>query len=329
LDPYLAAGGHSWDEIAGGPTYKAISQVGGTTFGLPAFIGPVALWVYRTDVYKEAGVSPPRTMPEVLDVVKKTTKKSGGKVTMWGAIDDWNDDNLAPDWWYIVRAHNGDIYDDKGYPVYNNEAGQAALQWMKDLYDTGCLDPDTMNIASTGTEASAFRMGLVAGHADATWTYPYYNDARESQVIGKFAWTKLPANPPLETACSEFSMVYGIPAKGNAYWGWKFLEMMIFDYDLNMLRGGFPVDPDVSTSGPPLKACYSDPRLAQANPYIPTILEGISYTPGFIAPYTEFDVEIYKTVYNVYLKEAIRGEMGIKQALDAAVEKHKGIMGLK
>jgi multiple sugar transport system substrate-binding protein len=329
LDPFMAASGHSWDEIAGGEAYKSISQYNGTTYCFPSFISPVGIWVYRTDVYNALGLTPPKTMQDVLTLAKATTKKdASGKVSMWGECEDWNDDNLANDWWYIVKAHGGRIYDENGYPVYNDDKGQMALQWMKDFYDSGTLDPDTLNIDSTGTEASNFRMGLCASHMDSPWTYTYYNDPKESQVIGKFAWAKMPANPPLETACADFSMAWGLASKGNTYWGWKFLEMVTFDYDLNLARGGYPPDPDYGSSGPALKAVYSDPKLLNANPFLSEVLESISYTPGFIAPYTEHDIEIYKTVYNVYLKQAIRGETSVKDALDAAVQKHKGILGL-
>nr|WP_272212518.1 extracellular solute-binding protein [Marinicella sp. W31]MDC2878431.1 extracellular solute-binding protein [Marinicella sp. W31] len=45
----------------------------------------------------------------------------------------------------ILRANGGDIFDKDMKPVFNSEAGVAALQWFVDIYEAGAVPAGTVN----------------------------------------------------------------------------------------------------------------------------------------------------------------------------------------
>ncbi|NWF30131.1 extracellular solute-binding protein [Streptomyces sp. PKU-EA00015] len=65
----------AWDEAKDtDPTARESVTVGGKVYGAPLFVGARALY-YRTDVFQELGVEPPRTQGELIATAKKIRKQ--------------------------------------------------------------------------------------------------------------------------------------------------------------------------------------------------------------------------------------------------------------
>ncbi|MDQ1010485.1 N,N'-diacetylchitobiose transport system substrate-binding protein [Streptomyces sp. V4I23] len=65
----------AWDEAKDtDPTARESVTVGGKVYGAPLFVGARALY-YRTDVFEELGIEPPRTQGELIATAKKIRKQ--------------------------------------------------------------------------------------------------------------------------------------------------------------------------------------------------------------------------------------------------------------
>ncbi|WP_392753457.1 extracellular solute-binding protein [Streptomyces sp. LN590] len=65
----------AWDEAKDtDPTAKQSVTVGGKVYGAPLFVGVRALY-YRTDIFKDLGIEPPKSQAELMSTAKKIHKK--------------------------------------------------------------------------------------------------------------------------------------------------------------------------------------------------------------------------------------------------------------
>lgn len=65
----------AWDEVKDtDPTAKQSVTVGGKVYGAPLFVGVRALY-YRTDIFKDLGIEPPKSQAELMSTAKKIHKK--------------------------------------------------------------------------------------------------------------------------------------------------------------------------------------------------------------------------------------------------------------
>jgi multiple sugar transport system substrate-binding protein len=167
------------------PIVSAIKR-DGAYYGLPTAVRSLALF-YNKKLLDEAGVTPPTTLDELIDVATKTTKTDGGgNITSEGLTMDMAGQDHQ--WWreVLVRQMGGEPYDAEGNVAYDSDAGLKALNFYTDLQTvhkvglTGFMDEGQ----------AAFKAGLAAMTIDGTFRLGAF------RPISDFEWgvVELPAN---------------------------------------------------------------------------------------------------------------------------------------
>ena len=110
-------------------TYK------GKCYGVPWFAETRVLF-YNVDMFKKAGVQPPKTHDELLEVAEKIIKTFGeGSAIALAGTNAWD---LLHNWSIILWANGGQLLtNDNKYAMFNNEAGVSAMKWYVDLVRKG------------------------------------------------------------------------------------------------------------------------------------------------------------------------------------------------
>ena len=327
LDEFMMKSGNTLDKILGlASVTKEMNSIDGLTYTVPFGFFPHIL-NYRTDLYKEAGLTgPPETIAQVLEYSKKLVKKSGGKTETYGFLDSWGDDNAYESWLTYLAAFGGAEFDEQGNYTMSSQYTPAvkALTWMREIWESGSVVPETITFFNTGDQARLFRTGVAGQEVIPAWVYYWYN-ASDSAIAGKFVGANVPGEPPIKTGTCDPATGFGVTAKGNPYWGWKWIETFVFDphvqfdYATN-LAWGF-------NAPPTLKAIYEPPwrdRAFSANPYLALLEE--AYRNPILWPSTAHTTEIYKEALNPILHLGITGELSVAQALDECGAKIREIL---
>lgn len=110
-------------------TYK------GKCYGVPWFAETRALF-YNVDMFEKAGVQPPRTHEELVEVAKKIVATFGeGSAIALAGTNAWD---LLHNWSIILWANGGSLLTkDNKMAIFNNDAGVKAMKWYVDLVRQG------------------------------------------------------------------------------------------------------------------------------------------------------------------------------------------------
>ncbi|MGW0522203.1 extracellular solute-binding protein [Crossiella sp. NPDC003009] len=194
LANYVAAGGFAdlsgdlsgWSEAADfAPKILDTGKVEGKTYGLPWFVGVRALY-YRTDVFTELGLQPPKTLAELAPLARQIRKAKpelygisvGGKYTygmlpfVWSAGGD------------LAKAEGG-----KFTAAVDSAQSRAGLGRYAELISEDICPPSAC--APNGGDASV--QAFVSGKAAMTIGGDFNRKAVEAGAVkGKFAVVPLP-----------------------------------------------------------------------------------------------------------------------------------------
>ncbi len=105
------------------------------SYGVPWFAETRALF-YNVDMFKKAGVQPPKTHDELYKVAEKivATYGEGSAIALAGT----NAHDILHNWTIILWANGGDLLTkDNKMAMFNNDAGVKAMQWYVDLVRRG------------------------------------------------------------------------------------------------------------------------------------------------------------------------------------------------
>jgi multiple sugar transport system substrate-binding protein len=112
----------------------------GEYYALPTAVRSLALF-YNKKLFQEAGLdpnSPPKTVEELIEAAKKTTKRdAAGNLLVEGITLDFPGQDYH--WWReaLLRQNGGAPYSDDNKTIaYNSEAGVKSLNWYADLQRT-------------------------------------------------------------------------------------------------------------------------------------------------------------------------------------------------
>lgn len=141
----------------------------GEYYALPTAVRSLALF-YNKKLFQEAGLdpnTPPKTVDELLDMAKKTTKRDGaGNMLSAGITLDFPGQDYH--WWRetLLRQNGGAPYSDDNKTVtYNSEAGAKALNWYADLQRTHKVG----QVGFMDEGQAAFRAGRAAMTIDGSF----------------------------------------------------------------------------------------------------------------------------------------------------------------
>lgn len=170
LKPYLYADNKEWynhfyDTMWGQSTYKGYDGIYAVPFG--SYF--VALF-YNKDLFKKAGLEPPKTIDEMLSDCAKF-KEMGVLPFQVGEKDNYRfghfNNNL------VIKTLGVDAVDKLASRElkYDSKEMMETYQIMADMVNKGYFGKDILDTDQT-TENAAFLQGNVAMHYDGTWFIP-------------------------------------------------------------------------------------------------------------------------------------------------------------
>lgn len=158
-------------------------------YGVP-WLMDVKYFMYNTDILKQAGFdSPPKTWEELVDQ-SKVIKQKG--LAEFPIVWSWNQkEGVVCDYTVLLFGNGGNFLDASGKPVFNDDKGVKALEWMKQTITDGLSNPSSVSSDEMAVE-SAFLAGKAAFAVNWLFQYADSNDATKSQVVGKVAFAPMP-----------------------------------------------------------------------------------------------------------------------------------------
>jgi multiple sugar transport system substrate-binding protein len=286
------------------------------------------LFYYRTDVYGKAGLNgPPKTIDEFKEYAKLTSEfaqnkdlDGDGKIDVYGVIADLLDDN---DWGNInlfsqmfgAKPENPLYSDDFKKSLLDSEPVIEAVRFFKELLDSKAMDPESLNITSTGVKATTFQ----AGKASNLWNWDYSlawnDDPQKSLIRGKWNASLMPGSKYGKSFALFSRSYYMVTAKSPYKEEAKeFLRFLCSNeyQDLIAKTGNIPWIKGFAEKYPTKWSGLIQEQLAS------------NATPGFLY-YTKYDVDVYKAA-DPWWHKAYRGEISVEEACKRAAEEANKIL---
>jgi multiple sugar transport system substrate-binding protein len=178
-----------WDQI--GPFFRNFSATYGGKIYLVPLDGDFHMLYYRTDILDKAGLKPPKTWDEYLDVAKALNGKEVDGVKVYGSCIAKK--RNAQSYWFITDVtgsmvqskgtSQGAFFDTKDMrPLIDNEAFRKALKFLKESGKYG--PPDELNLDVSDTRP-LFVSGKCALNLDWGDVGVMAIDPKTSKVIDK------------------------------------------------------------------------------------------------------------------------------------------------
>lgn len=292
---------------------------------------------YRTDLFgnpdyqatfqQEHGypLAPPTTIAEMYDMAKFfSIVTSGTENPVYGTQFAGKEEALAGRFYELLVANGGNFFDEDWNPIYNNEAGVATAQWMRDLYENGYIPPDTPNFLWPEV-AQNFCDGNIAFYLEWYGWYSYFQDPASCEIAGNFGLTRGPTGAGEDkhtgwAGAHAFSIPTASQNKEAAAQLIKFLTSERVAYE-EALLGVLPVRDDVWARILADAAASSVPldqeRLALAQ---------LQISEDFFAPPVFQDWITFTNEFYPALQAIILGDVGVQEGLDENAAQVEGIL---
>jgi len=149
--------------------YRNACTFDGATYGLPVRAHP-QLFFYRKDLYAAAGVAPPATWNEMLTAATAVQRHSGVAGVAMDYVKGSGFQNLWL-WFNCLWGHGSDVLDADQQPLFNNEAGVAAMQRYVDVLLKHRVAHPGSSQFNEYDMVNAMAQGNAAGMMVWWWTY--------------------------------------------------------------------------------------------------------------------------------------------------------------
>lgn len=280
----------------------------GKRYGMPWILDTMYLY-YNKDMLAKAGISgPPKTWAE-LDSDAKILKAKN--IVQYPIVWSWAESEaLICDYATLVDAFGGSFYSD-GHPVFDQDGGLEALQYMVQTVKDGTTNPKSLQFVEDDVRR-------VIDNGDAAfalnWTYNYASasDPKQSRVAGQIGIEPAPGVAGKSSfAAMNGSMGLGIPTNAShPQQAWVYITYMTSQ----------PVqDAYAHLSLPIWRSSYDDPKVAAGQQgLIDAAKDAINVqTPRpQIADYQHLSAILQKNI-----QEALLGSMTAEAALQDAAQK--------
>ncbi|WP_326603997.1 extracellular solute-binding protein [Streptomyces sp. NBC_01800] len=176
----------AWDEAKDtDPTAKQSVTVGGKVYGAPLFVGVRALY-YRTDIFKDLGIDPPKSQAELISTAKKIHKK---KPELYGlAVGGAYTYGAMP----FIWASGGELADESGgtyKAAINSDRARKGIEAYTSLFgDSNCPAAKCAAMGGNAT-VTAFASGKAAMAIGGDFSHAA---VEAGAVKGKYAVVPLP-----------------------------------------------------------------------------------------------------------------------------------------
>lgn len=264
-------------DILNGGVYK------GTQVYIPFTAEYFLLW-YRSDIFKELGLTPPKTIEELKATAQKLADaKKAGKITQYAWVDRELPGSGEAGWNLFATASrlNVNLIDYNTMTSYvNTPKGRSVLDFYTSMIKK--YGPPGTGNWSWPEIAQAFKSGDIAMTVAGNASYTFIEDPSQSKVAGKVGFAPPPMAPggkdPLwewgwginkaskhqgaawlfvewatsPTLMNEIAPEYGVPARKSVYSEKAFLNAMpnkqFVDAELYMLNKGVNPTPPFLTA---------------------------------------------------------------------------------
>ncbi|WP_405694413.1 extracellular solute-binding protein [Streptomyces sp. NBC_01185] len=176
----------AWDEAKDtDPTAKQSVTVDGQVYGAPLFVGVRALY-YRTDVFEDLGIEPPKSQDELISTAKKIHRE---KPDLYGlAVGGAYTYGAMP----FIWAHGGELADETGVTyasAVNSEKARKGIEAYTSLFgDDNCPAAKCAAMGGNAT-VTAFASGKAAMAIGGDFSHAA---VEAGKVKGKYAVVPLP-----------------------------------------------------------------------------------------------------------------------------------------
>lgn len=256
---------------------------------------------YNTELLDQAGIKePPKTWDDLKGYAKELTKDGRfGWVLNYGAPEGIG--GVTSYWMVFLQQAGGKMYDDKGMPAFNNDAGVSALQLMVDLMPS--TDPGSISYIGINDATNV----LTAGQAAMMMNWPFMwkgaQDPSTSKIVGKLGSAVLPAGPA-GTASIDGTDAYTITKTSpNPEMARKLIEFYL-DKEVQKRQV-------LDTGWLPIRlSVLNDPEVQKVASNAATVLEQAN------APYDSFVTPDYNEVTDTMGREIQKALQGSQSAAD-------------
>jgi multiple sugar transport system substrate-binding protein len=284
---------------------------GGKRLGVVFTLSLLTLF-YNMEHLNNIGIKEaPKTWDELKGYAKELT--GGGRygwVLNYGAPEGIG--GVASYWMVFLQQAGGKVYDEKGNPAFNNEAGVDSLQFMVDLMES--TDPGSISYVGINDATNVFS----SGQASMMMNWPFMltpaNDPATSNIVGKVGTAILPAGSA-GSASIDGTDAYTISKfSPNPELSRKLIEFYL-DKEVQKRQV-------LDTGWLPIRlSVLNDPEVQAAAPNAAVILEQAKYPyDSFVTP----DYNAVTTAIGVEIQKALSGTQTpaetIKNANDQVIE---------
>jgi multiple sugar transport system substrate-binding protein len=265
-------------------------------------VGNVVMFMYRRDMIPKA----PQTWDEVLS--NGTHLGNPGKQFYGFAMRGAKGNPIISQWYPILTAFGGSVFDDRWNVVFKSDASVNALKFfvgqLKAIAQPG---PDT-------TDAADRTRLLATGHAAQATVWPaeasdIVENPQVSQVIGKVGYVVIPAGPAGRHTPMMGNWLLAIPkaAKEKA-WAYRFIGWAT---SKEIQR------PYAEAGGIPFrKSILTDAALNKRYPFFTAMADSLAAPPFWRPRTTEWSA--VESILGTHVNAALAGTESPEQAVDRA-----------
>ena len=197
-----------WDDFA--PALRDAAVLDGRTWGVPFYTWSFGL-IYRTDLYRKAGLVPPRTLAELAgNAAALTTADTAGI-----AMQPKPDYNAAEEYANYLFAAGGAVQDAGERVVLDSPEARTALEAYADVYRSSA--PPGSEGWTFEDSIAALADGRAAQMINCHWWVPVLNDPNgpAGELAGKFGLAPVPGGAGILGV-----WYWAIPAAARPARGW-------------------------------------------------------------------------------------------------------------
>lgn len=311
------------------PGTLASAMVDGRLVQLPR-VTDVSNLYYRKSLYEDPAkqaaykekfgtdLAPPKTYDEW----KQQIIFFADPPNLYGTAFAGKDEGLSGRFMELLRANGGDVFDESWKPIFNSEAGVAAVQWFKDIYDAKAVPAGTVNYTWDDI-GQAMAAGQLATDLDWPGFAGYYSDPASSKIASELGFATAPVGSSGKrggwSGSHSFSVTQACDNKPAAV----SLAVFLTNDESAMMEAQAGNLPTRSKTFDEVKTWFVDngkPQMAEMfNAWQGSLAE--ARTPPLIAQWIEVSNVIWPAV-----QAAIVGEKTAQAALDDAAAQATIIM---
>lgn len=297
---------------------KALELYGswkGQVYELP-WNGEACTYWYRKDLFEEAGVSPPETWDEFMELAKLFTRDTtgDGKIDFWGTAMMGNRPQAMTMWTNRFWGMGGKLLDENMKPVMHTtyrDIGIKSLKILKqaitDYSPPGSLGwglPEASELFLDGKAAQVEMWPLSVGFAS--------EDPSQSKVVGKVGASLMPGGVP-HSGGWGLAVADDSKNKEAAYQLVKFLTNTKNDQFYFLKYGKLPTR----------TAAYEDPAISAKFYFFQALKESIAHAkPRFRLPESAELCDIM----DLKVSEFTAGQITAEQCLDHIAKGVEGVL---